>query len=500
MIEDAYGFAGRGADSADPGVDAETTRRIDFDLPRTFACNTVLVRPDSVACLRRVLCAYAAFRPAVGYTAGANSVASVALLGVGGGAPVGVAGEEDVFWLLVFAADRLGDNFVGGDLSGVAVEQRLLALAVPELVPEAAALHVADAGASAVRHASSAWLVHGFAHSLPPRALFALWDRLLVAPGVHGALDALQGAALACVDRAASVAGRTGAGLAHWPLLLQESAASFASESESEAFNRAATRLTTELTRKFCVDHVRACILADVRRERCEGAERRRAHMLALELHALLPALFAVDELRDLALRPCPLPAVLDACAFARLMRERVRRQRRVALWAQDDADLAALFSWVDADADGRATAREALIAVARVCRGSRDDRARAVFGALDAERCGYLTRAKLLAALEADGARLWRRLFPSGPKELDSAQLSALLGGEPPQEPAPEVVVDELLGTWADPAMLEHRFGEDEFVALARVRPQLVALMCDETPLEPCMPQAQTSAGCTLQ
>ena len=91
---------------------------IDKDLRRTFPGHRMFATPDGLAALRRVLEAYSAHSPAVGYCQSLNLVVAMLLLFVN---------EEEAFWLLdTIVRKLLPDNYYTPDMSGCLVDQECL--------------------------------------------------------------------------------------------------------------------------------------------------------------------------------------------------------------------------------------------------------------------------------------------------------------------------------------------------------------------------------------
>lgn len=169
----AHAAAG-GADAAN-----RVLEQVEKDLRRTDI-GTEGVRLDA---MRRVLCAYAAFNPEVGYVQGMNFIV-VALLAL--------LDERQSFWMLVLVVqDWLPDHFTRamvGNHIDCRVLSRLTAENLPQLTERLRQLDVT------VQLLTTRWFLCLWSSVLPGPTLMRLWDFLFVL----GPSSTMQ-AALACM-------------------------------------------------------------------------------------------------------------------------------------------------------------------------------------------------------------------------------------------------------------------------------------------------------------
>ena len=138
---------------------------------------------DKLSAMRRVLCAFASFKPDVGYVQGMNFIV-VALLRF--------FDEAQTFWMLtLIVQDWLPDHFSHA-MVGNHVDCRVLSMLasehLPRLTERLAALDVT------VQLLTTRWFLCLWSSVLPVRALYRLWDVLFVV----GPAATMQ-AALACM-------------------------------------------------------------------------------------------------------------------------------------------------------------------------------------------------------------------------------------------------------------------------------------------------------------
>lgn len=105
-------------------------RQIELDLPRTFPRNTWVSTPEGARALRRVLVAYSAHDPSVGYCQGMNFLAALLLLAV-------EKDDERCFWLLAALIGRvLYPKTYAPNLDGCHVEMGVLGRLLRDKAPK----------------------------------------------------------------------------------------------------------------------------------------------------------------------------------------------------------------------------------------------------------------------------------------------------------------------------------------------------------------------------
>jgi hypothetical protein len=156
------------------GAPALALAQIEKDLNRTFAGVACVRIPEDEAtsALRRVLRAYAAREPAIGYCQAMNFVCAVPLL-------CGLD-EERAFWLIVrLLGGGALRGYYGPAMEGAVADQVVFANALCAALP-ALATHLARLGVS-VSLVSTGWFLCAYACVLPLPALLRAWDLLLYA-------------------------------------------------------------------------------------------------------------------------------------------------------------------------------------------------------------------------------------------------------------------------------------------------------------------------------
>jgi hypothetical protein len=144
-----------------------TSEQIRKDVPRTFPGHAQLDSPAQRAALERVLRAFAAANPRVGYCQGMNFVCGVLLL---------LMEEEAAFWALTqILRVILPDYFaIAGEMRTHRVDQEVLrALALDKTPRVVRALDDAGCPLHAV---ASSWFMALFANALPWETALRVWD------------------------------------------------------------------------------------------------------------------------------------------------------------------------------------------------------------------------------------------------------------------------------------------------------------------------------------
>ncbi|KAK6462962.1 rab-GTPase-TBC domain-containing protein, partial [Scheffersomyces coipomensis] len=117
-------------DLASNGIKNKDSDIIERDLDRTFPDNKYFKREDGIEphmikSLRRVLTAFAHYRPQIGYCQSLNFIAGLLLL---------FMNEERSFWMLVILTERIVPNVHSQNLEGVHTDQGVLMLCVKEYI------------------------------------------------------------------------------------------------------------------------------------------------------------------------------------------------------------------------------------------------------------------------------------------------------------------------------------------------------------------------------
>ncbi|KAK2076058.1 hypothetical protein QBZ16_001394 [Prototheca wickerhamii] len=152
------------------------THQISLDVPRTFPGNAWVQGARGQELLRRVLSAFAAHCPEVGYCQGMNYVAALLLLALG-------CDEEAAFWVLVSLIDGHDEGILyrdmySRDLSGTHVEMRCLRALVDAKLPTLGA-HLAETHCD-ISLVSTDWFLCLFSTALPAETAVRVWDALLL--------------------------------------------------------------------------------------------------------------------------------------------------------------------------------------------------------------------------------------------------------------------------------------------------------------------------------
>eukprot|EP00877_Chromochloris_zofingiensis_P004450 jgi/Chrzof1/14005/Cz08g20260.t1 len=148
-----------------------SAKQIELDLPRTFPRNAWINSTEGQATLRRVLTAYSAHNPDVGYCQGMNFLVALLLLALD-------KDQEKAFWVMVVLLDDiLYANTFAPNLNGCHVEMRALGDLIAAKMPQLHA-HLQATGCD-VSLLATDWYLCLFSTSLPSEAAARVWDALL---------------------------------------------------------------------------------------------------------------------------------------------------------------------------------------------------------------------------------------------------------------------------------------------------------------------------------
>lgn len=201
MRGEAWFFYAGGAEKMKKGVYqkslSETTNKykdvIERDLYRTFPDNiyfnsiekstldnkTEVEDPPLIKSLRRVLVAFAHYKPKIGYCQSLNFIAGLLLL---------FMNEEKSFWMLVILTEKIIPNVHLENLEGVHTDQGVLMLCVKEYIPqlwqvlgknfdgEALSEDKILARLPPVTLVTSSWFMSLFVGILPVETTLRVWD------------------------------------------------------------------------------------------------------------------------------------------------------------------------------------------------------------------------------------------------------------------------------------------------------------------------------------
>lgn len=160
---------------------------IERDLHRTFPDNVHFkpaklrdTEPDLIQSLRRVLVAFAAYSPNIGYCQSLNFIAGLLLL---------FMDEERTFWMLHIITQSYLPGMHFRNLEGVNVDQAVLMTSVKEMLPNVWAVvghpnvEPGDGGEYITRLppvtlVTAAWFMSLFINALPIESVLRIWDCL----------------------------------------------------------------------------------------------------------------------------------------------------------------------------------------------------------------------------------------------------------------------------------------------------------------------------------
>ena len=180
----AGGEGGPPSPPASPAKPLSHAQRVLEQVEKDLRRTDIGSEPERLAGMRRVLCAYAAFNPDVGYVQGMNFIV-VALLGV--------LTEPEAFWMLVLVVqDWLPEHFAKA-MVGNHIDCRVLSRLTTEHLPRLAA-HLRKLDVT-VQLLTTRWFLCLWSSVVPTAALHRLWDLLFTA----GPPSTMQ-VALACMQ------------------------------------------------------------------------------------------------------------------------------------------------------------------------------------------------------------------------------------------------------------------------------------------------------------
>ena len=150
--------------------DNDHVRGIEKDLDRTFINHPAFHLSPMVSRLRRVLVAFAAHNPHIGYCQSLNFLAGYLLL---------FFGEEDAFWLMVTLVNtRLPPEYFTDSMMGLHVDLNVLNAVIRTHLPR---LHAHLSGLSVdIRPISFPWFLSVFIKTLPIESTLRVWDSFVL--------------------------------------------------------------------------------------------------------------------------------------------------------------------------------------------------------------------------------------------------------------------------------------------------------------------------------
>jgi hypothetical protein len=170
-------------------LDKESLEQIESDLPRTcpehawFSSSSPEAEAQGITAMRRVLQAFTADNPSVGYTQSLNFLAAFMLLvfqvdQLQPGGQRAKEAEEDCFWLLAAVTRRSLRGYHTDSLRGVRVDARVFDALLECKLPELAA-HCQAHSVPGLDFLSSRWLLCCFHGILPAEAVARIFDNML---------------------------------------------------------------------------------------------------------------------------------------------------------------------------------------------------------------------------------------------------------------------------------------------------------------------------------
>lgn len=175
------------------GMHNKDTEVIERDLHRTFPDNkyfkpellvgsdTDLNRPEAsmISALRRLLIAFAQYKPQIGYCQSLNFLAGLLLL---------FMSEEMAFWMLVIITERIIPQVHSANLEGVHTDQGVLMICIHEYIPKLWSIIGKSFDGTVLKDdkiltrpppltlVTSAWFMSMFVGILPIESVLRFWD------------------------------------------------------------------------------------------------------------------------------------------------------------------------------------------------------------------------------------------------------------------------------------------------------------------------------------
>ncbi|XP_050420905.1 growth hormone-regulated TBC protein 1 [Adelges cooleyi] len=150
-------------------VSADIKEIITVDIPRTFPENIYFNQtPENQAALYRILYAFAAHNPYIGYCQGLNYIAGLLLL---------VTKDEDAsFWLLRVLVEKILPDYYSRTMDGVIIDIEVFSRLVKKKYPEISQLMTTVDMPWAL--IITKWFICLFAEVLPIETVLRIWDCL----------------------------------------------------------------------------------------------------------------------------------------------------------------------------------------------------------------------------------------------------------------------------------------------------------------------------------
>jgi hypothetical protein len=151
-------------------VTPEISKLIDKDIDRTFINHPAFHLSPMLQRLRRVLHAFACYRPDIGYCQSLNFVTGYLLL---------FYDEEDAFWILTAVVEKIAPrDYFCGDMMGIHADLHVLSILIDQFLPKLSQ-HLKNYGVD-IRPIAFAWFISLFIKTLPIESVLRVWDLLLI--------------------------------------------------------------------------------------------------------------------------------------------------------------------------------------------------------------------------------------------------------------------------------------------------------------------------------